>query len=158
MYKLIALLAILGLPTPSQAGDCFTHPVVIHEMVVSSCEILSIENAGSISQVATPATIASRYHGAILSGKEIRRRRIEVDHPSMPNPTAKKWEKINKPATFLFISEDLEVCSHFPKGNKTRVVYYTNCECDTGAHPDGYCALTVDQVHAVPAKYKQYAQ
>lgn len=80
---LILSLVIFGVPRSTQAGDCFTHPVVIYELVINSCEILSEKNAASISQVALPATIASRYHGAILTGQERRRRKVEIDHPSL---------------------------------------------------------------------------
>ena len=158
MFKLIFSLVILGIPISIQAGDCFTHPVVIHEIVVNSCEMLSTKNASSISQVASPATIASRYRGAILSGNEKRRREIEVDHPSMPNPTPMKWKKVNKPIKVLFVGDDENLCSRFPKGDKRTVAYFTNCECDTGAHPDGYCALTVSEVNEVPKEFEQYAR
>ena len=163
MLKLIVLslipsLVILGVPRSTQAGDCFTHPVVIHELVINSCEILSAKNAASISQVALPATIASRYHGAILSGQEKRRRKIEIDHPSLPNPTPMVWEKINQPIKLLFVSDDPSVCSRFPNGKKTAVLYYTSCECDTGPHADGYCALTVVEVHEIPKKFEKYAR
>ena len=159
MLKFIILsLVILGVPRSTQAGDCLTHPVVIHELVINSCEILSEKNAASISQVARPATIASRYHGAILSGQERRRRRIEIDRLSLPNPTPMAWEKIDKPIKLLFVSDDPNVCSRFPNGKKTAVVYYTNCECDTGPHADGYCALTVVEVHEIPKKFEKYAR
>jgi uncharacterized RDD family membrane protein YckC len=36
---LILSLVILGIPRSTEAGDCFTHPVVIHELVINSCEI-----------------------------------------------------------------------------------------------------------------------
>jgi len=155
--SIILSLVILGAPRSTEAGDCFTHPAVIHELVIDSCEILSEKNAASISQVALPAAIASRYHGAILSGQERRRRKIEIDHPSFSNPTPMAWEKINKPIKLLFVSDDPNVCSRFQKGKKTAVVYYTNCECDTGPHADGYCALTVMEVHEIPKKFKKYA-
>ena len=158
MLKPALAFLIMGIPMPIPAGDCFTHPLIIHELVINSCEILSESNAASISQVATPATIASRYHGAILSAKEERRRKIEIDHPSMRSPTARAWEKLDKPIQFLFVSEDPEICSRFPKGKKTMVAYHTNCECDTGAHADGYCALTVNQVREIPKKFEQYAR
>src|ERR1044072_1799448 len=156
--SLILSLVIFLLPRATQAGDCFTHPVVVHELVINSCEILSEKNAGGISRVAPPAAIASRYHGATLSGQERRRRKIEIDHPSLPNPTAMAWERINKPITFLFVSDDPNVCSRFPNERKTAVVYYTNCECDTGPHGDGYCALTVVEVHEIPKKFEKYAR
>ncbi|HKU76502.1 MAG TPA: hypothetical protein VJR02_21500 [Pyrinomonadaceae bacterium] len=159
MVKFIILsLVIFGIPPSSHAGDCFTHPVVIHELVVDSCEILSDKNAASISQVARPSVIASRYHGAILTGQERRRRNIEVDNLALPNPTPMAWEKIGKPIKLLFVSEDRNVCSRFPNGKKTAVAYYTNCECDTGPHGDGYCALTVLQVNEVPKKFEKYAR
>lgn len=159
MLKFIILsLVIFGLPRSSHAGDCFTHPVVIHELVIDSCEILTEKNAASISQAARPAAIASRYHGAILAGQERRRRNIEIDYPGLPNPTPMAWEKINKPIKFLFVSDDPNVCSRFPNGKKTAVVYYTNCECDTGPHGDGYCALTVVEVHEIPKKFEKYAR
>ena len=156
--SLILSLVILGVPRSTQAGDCFTHPVVIHELVIDSCEILADKNAASISQVASPAAIASRYHGAILSGQEWRRRQIEIDHPSFSNPTPRTWEKINKPITLLFVSDDTNVCSRFQKGKKTAVVYYTNCECDTGPRGDGYCALTVEEVHEIPKRFEKFAR
>ena len=163
MLKFITLstilsLVILGAPRSTEAGDCFTHPVIIHELVIDSCEILSEKNAAGISQVAPPAAIASRYHGAILSGQEGRRRKIEIDRPSFSNPTPMAWEKINKPIRLLFVSDDPNVCSRFQNGKKTAVVYYTNCECDTGPHADGYCALTVMEVHEIPKKFKKYAK
>lgn len=163
MLKLMILsltlsLVILGVPRSTQAGDCFTHPVIIHELVINSCEILSEKNAATISRVALPAAIASRYHGAILSGQERRRRKIEIDNPSLSNPTPMAWEKLNKPIKLLFVSDDPNVCSRFPNGKKTAVVYYTNCECDTGPHADGYCALTVVQVHEIPKKFEKYAR
>jgi len=158
ILSLILSLVILGVPRATQAGDCFTHPVVIHELIVDSCEILSEKNAASISQVARPAAIASRYHGAILSGQERHRRKIEIDHPSLSNPTPMAWEKINKPIKLLFVSNDPNVCSRFPIGKKSGVVYYTNCECDTGPHGDGYCALTVLEVHEIPKKFEKYAR
>jgi hypothetical protein len=157
VLSLIASLVILGVPRSTQAGDCFTHPAVIHELFIDSCEILSAKNASSISQGALPAIIASRYHGAILSGQEKRRRKIEIDHPALPNPTPMAWEKIDKPLKLLFVSDDPNVCSRFPNEKKTAVVYYTNCECDTGPHADGYCALTVVEVHEVPKKFEKYA-
>ena len=158
MLKPALAFLIMGIPMLIPAGDCFTHPLIIHELVINSCEILSESNAASISQVATPATIASRYHGAILSAKEERRRTIEIDHPSMRNPTPRAWEKLDKPIRFLFVSADPEICSRFPKGKKTMVAYQTDCECDTGAHPDGYCALTVNQVSEIPKQFEQYAR
>ena len=156
--SLILSLVILGVPRSTQAGDCFTHPVVIHELVINSCEILSEKNAASISRVAPPNAIAARYHGAILSGQERRRRKIEIDHPSLSNPTPMAWEKINRPIKLLFVSDDPNVCSRFPIGKKTAVVYYTNCECDTGPHANGYCALTVVQVQEIPKKFEKYAR
>src|ERR1043165_1070988 len=148
--SLILSLVILGVPRSTQAGDCFTHPVVIHELVIDSCEILSEKNAAGISHGALP--------GAISSGRERRRRKIEIDHPSLPNPTPMAWEKINKPIKLLYGSDDPNVCSRFPNGRKTAVVYYTNCECDTGPHADGYCALTVEEVHEIPKKFQRYAR
>ena len=68
------------------------------------------------------------------------------------------WEKMNKPIKLLFVSDDPNVCSRFPNGKKTAVVYYTNCECDTGPSADGYCALTVVEVHEIPKKFKKYAR
>ena len=156
--SLILSLVTFGVPRSTQAGDCFTHPVVIHELVINSCEILSEKNAASISRVARPSTIVSRYHGAILSGQERRRRKIEIDRPSLPNPTPMAWEKIDKPITFLFVSDDPNVCLRFPNGKRTAVVYYTNCECDTGPHGDGYCALTVVEVHEIPKKFEKYVR
>lgn len=156
--SIILSLLILGGPRSAEAGDCVTHPVVIHELVIDSCEVLSEKNAAGISQVALPATIASRYHGAILHGQERRRRQIEIDHPSLPNPTPMAWEKINKPIKLLFVSDDSNVCSRFPNGKKTAVIYYTDCECDTGPQADGYCALTVVEVHEIPKKYEKYAR
>jgi hypothetical protein len=158
ILSLILSLVILGLPRSTKAGNCFTHPMVIHELVINSCEILSDKNAASISRVARPSVIASRYDGAIISGQETRRRKIEIDHPLLSNPTPRAWEKIDKPLTLLFVSTDPNVCSRFPNGKKTRVVYYTNCECDTGPHADGYCALTVVQVHEIPKKFEKYAR
>lgn len=158
ILSLILSLLILGIPRSTHAGDCLTHPVIIHELVINSCEILSEKNATSISRVALPATIAARYHGAILSGQERRRRKIEIDHPSLPNPTPIAWEKMNKPIKLLFVSNDPNVCSRFPNGKKTAVVYYTNCECDTGPSADGYCALTVVEVHEIPKKFEKYAR
>jgi hypothetical protein len=158
ILSLILSLLILGIPRSTQAGDCFTHPMIIHELVINSCEILSEKNATSISQVALPATIASRYHGAILSGQERRRRKIEIDNPSLPNPTPIAWEKTNKSIKLFFVSDDLNVCSRFPNGKKTAVVYYTNCECDTGPRGDGYCALTVLEVHEIPKEFEKYAR
>ena len=158
ILSLILSLLVLGVPRSTQAGDCLFHPVIIHELVVNSCEVLSEKNAASISRVALPAVIASRYHGAILSGQERRRRNIEIDNPSLPNPTPQAWEKTNKPIKFLFVSDDPNVCSRFPNGKKTAVVYYTNCECDTGPGADGYCALTVVEVHEVPKKFEKYAR
>ena len=158
MLKPALALLMMGIPMSIPAGDCFTHPIIIHELVINSCEVLSESNAASISQVATPATIASRYHGAILSAKEERKRTIEIDDPSRRNPTPRAWQKVDKPIQFLFVSNDPEICSHFPKGKKTMVAYHTNCECDTGAHPDGYCALTVNQVSEIPKKFDQYAR
>ena len=70
-----------------------------------------------------------------------RRRRIEIDRLSLPNPTPMAWEKIDKPIKLLFVSDDPNVCSGFPNGKKTAVVYYTNCECNTGPHADAYCAF-----------------
>jgi hypothetical protein len=156
--SLILSLVILSGLRSTQAGDCLTHPVVIHELVINSCEILSDKNAASISRGALPAAIASRYHGAILSGQETRRRKIEIDHPSLSNPTPMAWEQINKPLKLLFVSDNPNVCSRFPNGKKTAVVYYTNCECDTGPHADGYCALTVAEVHEIPNKFEKYAR
>ena len=159
MLKFIILsLVIFGIPPSSHAGDCFTHPVVIHELVINSCEILSDKNAASISQGARPSVIASRYPGAILAGEERRRRKIEIDNPGLPNPTPMPWEKIDKPIKLLLVSKDLNVCSRFPNGKKTAVAYYTNCECDTGPHSDGYCALTVVQVNEIPKKFEKYAR
>ena len=158
ILSLILSLLILGFPRSTQAGDCLTHPAIIHELVINTCEILSEKNATGISQVALPAVIASRYHGAILSGQERRRRKIEIDHPSLPNPTPMEWETMNKPIKLLFVSDDPNVCSLFPNGKKTAVVYYTNCECDTGPSADGYCALTVVEVHEIPKKFKNYAR
>ena len=159
MVKFIFLsLLILGIPPSTQAGDCLTHPIIIHELVINSCEILSEKNATSISRGALPSTIASRYHGAILSGQERRRRKIEVDHPLLPNPTPVAWEKTNKPIKLLFVSDDPNACSRFPIGKKTAVVYYTDCECDTGPSADGYCALTVVEVSEIPKKFKKYAR
>jgi len=158
ILSLILSLLILGIPRSTQAGDCFTHPMIIHELVINSCEILSEKNATSISQVAHPATIASRYHGAILSGQERRRRKIEIDNPSLPNPTPIAWEKTNKSIKLFFVSDDANVCSRFPSGKKTAVVYYTNCECDTGPSGDGYCALTVLEVHEIPKEFEKYAR
>ena len=158
ILSLILSLVILGVPRSTQGGDCFTHPVVIHELVINSCEILSEKNATGVSQVALPAVIASRYHGAILAGRERRRRKIEIDHPSLPNPTPRPWEKIYKPIKLLFVSDDPNVCSRFQNGKKTAVVYYTNCECDTGPYADGYCALTVVEVHEIPKRYEKYAR
>jgi hypothetical protein len=163
MWKFVILLLILSLvilsvPQFTEAGDCFLHPVVIHELVINSCEILSEKNAAGISRSAPPAAIALRYHGAIISGQERRRRRIEIDHPSLSNPTPRAWEKINKPITLLFVSDEPNVCLSFPNGKKTAVVYYTNCECDTGPHTDGYCALTVLEVHEIPKKFEKYAR
>src|SRR5215216_1567147 len=103
---IILSLVILGVPRSTQAGDCLTHPVIIHELVIEYCEILSEKNAASISQGARPATIASRYDGAILSGQERRRRRIEIDRLLLPNPTPMAWEKIDKPIKLLFVSDD----------------------------------------------------
>jgi len=156
--SLILSLLILGIPRSTPAGDCLTHPMIIHELVISSCEILSEKNATSISQGALPATIASRYHGAILSGQERRQRKIEIDHPTLPNPTPLAWETIDKPIKLLFVSDDPNVCSRFPNGKKTAVVYYTNCECDTGPSANGYCALTVLEVHKIPKKFEEYAR
>ena len=158
VLSLILSLLILGIPRSTQAGDCLTHPMIIHELVINSCEILSEKNATSISQGALPAIIASRYHGAILSGQERRRRKIEIDHPSLPNPTPMAWEKMNKPIRLLFVSDDPNVCSRFPNGQKRAVVYYTNCECDTGPSADGYCALTVGEVSEIPKKFEKYAR
>lgn len=158
LHLIILSLVIFGIPLSTQAGDCFTHPVVIHELVISSCEILSEKNAPDISHVAPPAVIASRYHGAILSGQERRRRKIEIDNPSLPNPTPMKWEKINKTTRLLFVSDAPNVCSRFPLGKKTAVVYYANCECDSGPHADGYCALTVVEVHEIPRQFEKYAR
>lgn len=155
---IILPLVILGIPRSAPAGDCLTHPVVIHELVINFCAILSEKNAASISQVAPPAAIASRYHGALISGQERRRRKIEIDHPSLSNPTPTAWEKTNKSITLLFVSDGPNVCSRFPNGKKTAVVYYTDCECDTGPHADGYCALTVVEVHEIPKKFEKYAR
>lgn len=158
MFKLILPLLMIGISVSIQAGNCLRRPVVIHEIFIDSCEILSTKNAATISQVASPDTIASRYHGAILSGQEERRRQIEIDHPSMPNPSPMEWKKVNKPIKVLFVGEGENLCSRFPVGEMTTVAYFTNCDCDTGPHPDGYCALTVSEVKEVPDKFEQYAR
>lgn len=66
-----------------------------------------------------------------------RRRRIEIDRLSLPNPTPMAWEKIDKPIKLLFVSDDPNVCSGFPNGKKTavgllhklRVQHWTACRC-----------------------------
>jgi len=157
-FKLMSGFILTSIPLAINAGDCPTHPHVIHDIVIDSCENLTAKNAASISQGATPSTIASHYHGAILSGTERRTRTIEVDNPSLPGPTPMEWLKTNKSIKVLLVSEDPGICSQFPKGKRSMVIYYTNCECDTGPHADGYCALTVKEVHAIPKEYKIYAR
>ena len=50
------------------------------------------------------------------------------------------------------------VCKKFPKHEKVKIFSTTSCECDTGPHADGYCALTVRRVSPVPAEFVKYLE
>ena len=145
---------ILGIPLVGYAGDCFTHPLVIHDLVIESCEQLTEGNASKISSGALPSIIVSRYPGVIIVGQEKRRRVINIAEPSVKTPGPMPWVKELRPVTFLYRSNMPNMCSKFKKGLKTQLLYHTNCECDTGPSSDGYCALTVSEVVSVPAELK----
>ncbi|MGH9874876.1 MAG: hypothetical protein ACRD9S_20675 [Pyrinomonadaceae bacterium] len=149
---------ILGIPLVINAGDCLTHPLIIHDLVIESCEQLTEENAAKISLGALPSIIVSRYPGVILSGQEKRTRVINIAEWSVKTPGPMPWVKELRPVTFLYRSNMPNMCSQFKKGFKTQLLYRTNCECDTGPSADGYCALTVSEVESVPAELKKYAQ
>ena len=156
--NLISWLIPLGVVPNVLAGDCLSHPLIIHELAIESCDLLTEGNAGEISRIATPAVVATRYHGAILVGKETRRRIIDIDGPNITEPTPMPWSRTNEAVKFLYSSNDPGICSEFETGTIARVLYATNCECDTGAHPDGYCALTVKEVSGIPGNILKHTQ
>lgn len=156
--NLILWLVPLGVMPNVLAGDCLSHSLIIHELVVESCDLLTEGSAGEISRVATPAVVAVRYRGAILVGQEKRRRIIDIDGPNVTEPTPKSWVNTDETVKFLYSSNNPEICSEFKIGINAKVLYATNCECDTGAHLDGYCALTVKTVSEVPSNILKYAQ
>src|SRR4051812_21421745 len=139
---------LLGIPLVSYAGDCFTHPLVIHDLVIESCEQLTEGNASKISSGASPSVIVSRYPGVILLGQEKRRRVINIEEWSVKKPGPMPWVKELRPVTFLYRGNLPNMCSNFKKGSNTQLLYRTNCECDTGPSSDGYCALTVSEVES----------
>jgi hypothetical protein len=154
----IVVAFMLGIPLVIYAGDCFTHPLVIHDLVIESCEQLTEGTAPKISSGAVPSIIVSRYPGVILLGQEKRTRVINIAEWSVKTAGPMPWVKASKSVTFLYRSNMPNLCSQFKKGFKTQLLYRTNCECDTGPSPDGYCALTVSEVESVPAELKKYAR
>jgi hypothetical protein len=131
----------------------------LHEMEIRSCELISEANAGRVSKGAPPAVVAARYPGVILEGTQKAIRQIDLEEPFRGIPFAvHPWQKKDREIMVLFQSKDPNGCSTFKMGTRVKFASFTNCECDTGPAPDGYCALTVGQVTTIPNKYLEYAE
>ena len=156
--KHIYFLLIALVPLRVYAGDCWSHPMFIHEMEIHSCELISEANAGRISKGATPKVVAARYPGVILEGTQKAIRQIDLEEPFREIKfEVHPWQKKDQGKIFLFHSKDLNGCSTFKLGTRVKFASFTNCECDTGPAPDGYCALTVEQVTTIPDEYIKYS-
>lgn len=157
--KHLCFLLIALVPLRAYAGDCWSHPMFIHEMEIRSCELISEANAGRVSKGATPTVVAARYPGVILEGTQKAIRQIDLEEPFREIKFAvHPWQKKDQEKIFLFQSKDLNGCSTFKLGTRVKFASFTNCECDTGPAPDGYCALTVQQVTTIPNEYLKYAE
>jgi hypothetical protein len=144
---------------PAFAGDCRSHPMFIHEMEIHSCELISEGNAGRVSRGASPKVVAARYPGAILEGTQKAVRQIDFEEPFRRDVISKvhPWQKKDEKKTYLYKAKGSGDCSNFKSGSVVKFASFTSCECDTGPAPDGYCALTVEQVYAIPEEYRKYA-
>jgi hypothetical protein len=131
----------------------------IHEMEIRSCEIMSEANAGRVSKGATPKVVAVRYPGVIVEGTQKAIRQIDLEEPGREIKFAvHPWQKKDREETFLFHSKDVNGCSTFTLGARVKFASFTNCECDTGPAPDGYCALIVKQATTIPNEFLKYAE
>lgn len=151
---------ILLVPSSVFAGDCLSHPVFIHDMEIHSCAVMSEANAGEVSnKIAPPKVIAQVYPGIILKGQIKAVRQIDIDAPDHANPFVHPWQSKEEQQTFLYSGKLVtDGCDAFKPKTRIKFVSYTNCECDTGPRPNGYCALQIDKISDIPDVYLQYAQ
>ena len=157
--KYLCFLLMSLLPLRAYAGDCRSHPMFIHEMEIRSCELISEANAGRVSKGAAPRIVATRYPGVILEGTEKAIRQIDLEEPFREIKFAvHPWQRKDRETIFLFQSKNLNGCSTFKLGTRVKFASFTNCECDTGPAPDGYCALTVPPVTTIPNEHLKYAE
>jgi hypothetical protein len=155
--RILGCLFLLVVSASASAGDCMTHPVWVHDVVIRSCEVLDAKNASSVTSPGhDPEEIAKWSKGAILKVTEKRRRAIEVDNPWLPSPTALPWFKPKmKDVTYLYRSADPNVCSTFPRRARIKVASFTDCSCDTG---DWCRPLAVLQVSVVPPQFEKFSR
>lgn len=159
MLKMYLALFIALASFHAYAGDCLTHPMFIHEMEIYSCELVSETNAGRVSKGASPKVVAARYPGAILEGTQKAVRQIDLEEPSRNIKVAvHPWQEKDEKKIFLYQAKDLSDCSTLSPGAQVKFASFTNCECDTGPAPDGYCALTVQEATKIPTEYLKYAE
>jgi len=160
IMRIMYLSLIVALITlPAYAGDCRSHPMYIHEMVILSCEYISEVNAGRVSKGASPRIVAARFPGVILEGTQKAVRMIEFEESFRRDAISEvhPWQKKDENKTFLYQAKGSHDCSNFKPGSVAKFASFTSCECDTGPAPDGYCALTVKQVYAIPEEFLKYA-